>query len=72
MNTDHGKIGQPKAVRDTRGNIVVDPAGNIMRSKYLLDYKIYAALHEYKKKLEHQHGKKNTKVEDMRISKRLT
>ena len=51
MHTEGRKKGQPKAVRDSRGNVVVDPAGNIMRSKYLLDFKIYKALHEYRNKL---------------------
>lgn len=44
------------ASRDIKGNVVVDPAGNIMRSRYLLDFKIYKALHQYKKKLKAQGG----------------
>ena len=32
--------------RDLRGNIVIDPAGNIEASKYLLDYNIYEMLHK--------------------------
>ena len=32
-------------MRDTHGNIVVDPAGNILKDQYLLDFNIYKNLH---------------------------
>ena len=34
---------------DTHGKIVVDPAGNILKDQYLLDYNIYKALHVQEK-----------------------
>ena len=37
--------GRVKPTLDTHGNIVVDPAGNIIKEQYLLDFKIYRALH---------------------------
>ena len=39
------KRGQVKPTRDTHGNIVVDPAGNILKEQYLLDFNIYRELH---------------------------
>jgi len=38
------KKGEFKPQRDTKGNIVVDPAGNIVKNRYLLDFEIYRAL----------------------------
>ena len=35
---DKGKI---KPARDILGNIIVDPAGNILKSQYLLDLSIF-------------------------------
>ena len=37
--------GRIKPTRDTHGNIVVDPAGNILKEQYLLDFNIYRELH---------------------------
>ena len=48
--------GKIKSKKDIRGNIIVDPAGNIVRNRYLLDYEIYKGLHEYKKKLVAKNG----------------
>lgn len=37
--------GQIVPRRDDHGNIVVDPAGNIIKETYLLDYNVYKSLH---------------------------
>lgn len=47
---DGTKKGKLIATRDTHGNIVVDPAGNIVKNQYLLDYNVYKALHLVKEK----------------------
>ena len=39
------KKGQVKPTLDSRGKIVVDPAGNILREQYLLDFNVYRNLH---------------------------
>ena len=39
------KKGQVKPTLDNRGKIVVDPAGNILREQYLLDFNVYRNLH---------------------------
>lgn len=45
LHTSGPKKGKIKPTYDTHGNIVVDPAGNILKDQYLLDYNIYKALH---------------------------
>lgn len=38
------KKGKIIPTKDTRGNTVVDPVGNIVKNNYLLDYNIYETL----------------------------
>ena len=44
VETSGPKKGKIKATRDSHGNIVVDPAGNIVLENYLLDFTIYRAM----------------------------
>ena len=48
--------GQIAPRRDARGNVIVDPAGNIVKESYLLDYNVYKSLHaqEGKKKSQNK------------------
>ena len=42
--------GKLKAVKDFRGNVVVDPVGNIQKDQNLLDFNVYRALQYHKEK----------------------
>lgn len=51
--------------RDTHGNIVVDPAGNINKEQYLLDYNIYRELHDQAMEAHKNGGDGRKKIANM-------